>query len=96
MPMKAAAEVRASLRWCQASAFTAVLATSFPTRNTQRERIALITITPTSTARVKGAGMWWGVRISRTASTEIPAAAPISISATTAAASDSALPYPKG
>ena len=57
MPMKAAAEVIASLRWCQASALTAVLLTSSLTLSTRRKSTSFTTITPTSTMRVNGAGV---------------------------------------
>ena len=92
MPTNAAAEVMASLRWCQASAWTAVLPTSCPTRCTRRKSVSFTSTTATSTTSVKGAGPWCGVTISRTAWIPTPTAAPMSSSPTTDAASASALP----
>ena len=94
MPMNAAPDVIASLRWCQASVLTAVLPAASPARATNRNSISLATTTTTSTISVNGAGAWWGVRISRTLSTAIRMAAPISTSDTTHATSGSALPCP--
>lgn len=92
MPIKAAVEVSTSLRWCQASAVTAVLPISVPTASTLRKRISLQMITPPNTTSVKAAGAWWGVRISRTARIMMLIAAAINIRATMAAAIESALP----
>ena len=41
MPIKAAVDVNASLRWCHASALTALLPVSVPTRSTRRNKISL-------------------------------------------------------
>jgi len=94
MPMKAAAEVMASLRWCHASVFTALLSTLAPSLSTKRNKPSLTTITPTSTKSVKGSGAWCGARISPTAVIRIQPAATRSMPATIAAAIGSALPWP--
>ena len=57
MPTKAAAEVIASERWCQASAETTVLPTDSPSRRTRRNHSSLTMITPTSTTRVNARGV---------------------------------------
>ena len=56
IPIPAAAEVMASLRWCHASAFTAPLPVALPDRQTNRNSVSLMTMTPTRTARVYFAG----------------------------------------
>ena len=57
MPTNAAADVTASLRWCQASARTAVLPMSMPTARTRRARSHFVAITATITTSVHGAGV---------------------------------------
>ena len=94
MPTNAASDVIASDRWCHASAVSATLADFSPAAATRRNNNSLMTTTPTSTTRVNGAGAWCGIRISRTASMEIPAAAASKKIATIAADNASALPYP--
>jgi hypothetical protein len=90
--MNAAAEVSASLRWCQASAARSELSVSADTLSTVRNSDSLMTTTPSRTANVQGAGLWCGVTISRTAAVAIPNAAPKSSSATMATVNGSALP----
>ena len=55
--MAAAAEVMASVRWCQASVRTAVLPTVSPTLKTNRNRVSLVTTTARSNQIVKGFGV---------------------------------------
>jgi len=90
MPTNAAADVTASLRWCHASALTAVLPMSIPIARTRRARIHFVAITATSTTSVHAAGVRCGVRISEIASIAMPTAAASSMTDTTAAASGSA------
>src|SRR5438477_302490 len=82
MPTAAASDVIASLRWCQASAWTAELSTETASRRTNRKRPSLIATATRSTTRVNGAGAVWGTAISRTAWITIHPAASNSMLAT--------------
>src|ERR1043166_2972511 len=65
IPTNAAAEVIASERWCQASAATAWLPSSWAPRNTRRNRVSLMATTTTSTIKdggerdMRGGGRSW-------------------------------------
>ena len=94
MPTPAATDVMASLRWCQASVFTAELSKTLPSSETNRNKPSFTTTTTTRTMRVNGLGDRCGSMISPNAVSVIHSAAPNNIAATMAEAIGSALPWP--
>ena len=88
-------DMMASLRWCQASVFTAELSPALPSRETNRNKPSFTTTTTTSTDQsLNGLGDRCGCMISPNAVRTIHSAAPSNIAATMPEAIGSALPWP--